>query len=338
MTRRFAYSVIAMIFIIGSVMAGYVFKKKHAPVPPPPVHTIRIGVIPYSFSGYTIYVAERKGYFLKHKIKTENLPYPHGMATLQALMDGNAQLAVCSETPFMHTFLNGNKICALATTITGDKHLAVVARKDRGIHTPKDLKGKRIGVTIGSNGEYFLDMVLAFNNLTRKDIHTVDLTPESMVHAIMVGEADGIATWNPQKYEAQIKLGDKGITFNADGLYTPLFIVATTRAYAESHPEIIREIISALDDATQFINQTPETANALVAADIRTGIDLLNDILSAYRFGMSLNQSFLTTLENQTRWAMLSGRIPEGKIPNFLDAIYPDALLAVHPENVTLIR
>ena len=337
-TQRFIYIATAIFFIIGSIAGVYLFNKKGSPVPRRPIHTIRIAVMPYSFSDYTIYVAERKGYFLKNGIKTKNLFYPHGMATLQALVDGDAQLAVCSETPFMHTFLNGNKICALAITITGDKHLAVVARKDRGIHTPQDMKGKRIGVTIGSNGEYFLDMVLAFNNLTRKNIHVIDLTPENMVHALMTGEVDGVATWNPQKHEAEIALGEKGKTFNADGLYTRLFIVAATRAYAQDHPQVIKKIIVALDDATRFIDQTPEAANALVTTDIRADIDLLNHIVPAYRFRLSLDQSFLTTLENQTRWAMSSGRIPEKDIPNFLEAIYPDALLAIHPENVTLIR
>jgi ABC-type nitrate/sulfonate/bicarbonate transport system substrate-binding protein len=36
------------------------------------------------------------------------------------------------------------------------KYMKIVARKDRGIRSARDLSGKRIGVTMGTNAEYYL--------------------------------------------------------------------------------------------------------------------------------------------------------------------------------------
>lgn len=295
--------------------------------------------MPYSFSGYTVILADKKGYFKDNGLDvTVNASFPHGTATLQSIIDGEYQIAVCSETPFMLTFLNGNSIYALATTITADNHLAIVARKDRGIEKPLDLKGKKVGVTIGSNGEYFLDMVLSLNALSQKNISAIDLKPEAMVEKLMNGDVDAIATWNPQKCQAQKALGENGVTFNADRLYSPLFVVAATKDYVNAHPDIIKSFIKALHKGTLFINRNSKAANMLVAEEIGTTEALLNEIVPSYQFRLSLDQSFLTTLENQAHWALERKITRAAEMPNFLNAIYPDALQEIDPENVTLIR
>jgi NitT/TauT family transport system substrate-binding protein len=49
-------------------------------------------------------------------------------------------------------------------------------------------------------------------------------------------------------------------------------------------------------------------------------------------------QSQLITLEDEARWAMARGYIAMGPVPNFLPHLYLDALLAVQPERVTVLR
>ncbi|MBU0994476.1 MAG: hypothetical protein KJ737_18440 [Proteobacteria bacterium] len=50
--------------------------------------------------------------------------------------------------------------------IEADCLLERIGINDRSIEKPIDRNGKKIGVTIGSNGEYFLDMVLTLNSLS----------------------------------------------------------------------------------------------------------------------------------------------------------------------------
>jgi NitT/TauT family transport system substrate-binding protein len=65
---------------------------------------------------------------------------------------------------------------------------------------------------------------------------------------------------------------------------------------------------------------------------------LLDDISATYRFKISLEQSFLKTLVNQSKWAIKNGLTDKTKVPNFLEFVYLDALVSVKPDGVTIIR
>ncbi len=304
-----------------------------------PLQTLDIATMPHSFTGYTIFLAYNKGYFKSQGLDVHlKKTYPHGMATLKALTDGEVQIAASSETPFMNSILKGAKLSVIATTITADEHLAIIARKDSGILAPKDLKNKSIGVTMGSNGEYFLDIVLNLNNLSREDIRTVNLEPGQMVEKLMAKGVDAIATWNPQKVEAIKALGKDGVIFDAEGLYSPLFIIATTQAFARSNPEIIKKVLRALLSASRFIEENPDESHMIVAGDIKTVPDLLKKMTATYHFKLSLDQSFLTTLENQAAWSLKQKSGASSGIPDFLDFIYFNALEEIDPDSVTIIR
>ena len=299
---------------------------------------LTIAAITSSFTGYIIYVALDMGYFKAEGLDVVLESFPHGKATLKALMDGKVDLATASETPFMHAVLKGGKICILATMITGEKHLGVVGRRDRGIASTKDLKGKRIGVTFGTNGEYFLDTVLLLNNISRDAIQAVDIKPKKMFEALMNGDVDAVATWNPQNANVQKALGKNGITFDAQGLYSPSFVIAARRDYSASQPETVRRVLRALVNASAFIQKDPAASQAIVAGHLGTRKELLDELSSTYRFKITLDQSLLSTLEAQCQWAIKNGLTNVKEVPNFLDFICTDALESIKPDGVLIIR
>lgn len=234
--------------------------------------------------------------------------YPHGKASLNAVLDGKAEMGTCSETPFIHAVLGGGRLYAFATMITGEKHLAIVARKDKGISTPKDLLGKTIGVTIGTNGEYFLDTVFLLNRISRNQIKTVHIEPKEMYDTLIDGEIDAIATWNPQMFQAEKELGNQGTTFYANGLYSPYFLIAGRQDFIEANPEITQRVIQSLIRASTYIHDNPDDSRGIVARYLKMDESLLEDISATYHFKISLDQSFLKTLENQSKWAQWAHR------------------------------
>ena len=291
-----------------------------------------------SFTSYTIYIAFEKGFFSSPGLNVKLDPYPHGKARLKAIMEGKADMGTCSETPFMHAVLGGGKLYAFATMITGEKHLAIVARKDRGISAPKDLIGKSLGVTIGSNGEYFLDTVLLLNGISLNQIKTVHLKPKQMFDALIKGEVDAIATWNPQMFKAKNELGDQGSVFYADGLYSPHFLIVGRQDFIKANSDITKMVVQSLVNASKFIHDNLAESRGIVAKYLKMDRSLLDDISATYHFKITLNQSFLKTLENQSKWAIKNKLTDQTRVPNFLDFVYLDALASVEPEGITIIR
>ena len=335
--RRFI--IIFIPILIAVIVIGVWSIRKFFRKPIDSLQKITFAVSSHSFTGYTIFVALEKGFFKDEGLEvTLQTKYPHGKAILKALIEKEADLGVTSETPFMHAVLNGEKIYALATILSADKHLAIVARKDREISTVEDLKGKAIGVTLGTNGEYFMETVLLLNSISREEIQVFNLKPGQMFDAIMKGEVDAIATWNPQMYKTRNELGEKGSTFYADGVYVASFVLAASQDYVHKNPEIVNKILQALITASAFIQANPEESREIAAGYLKMDPQLLKELSAMYHFKVSLNQSFLVTLENQSEWAIKHNLTDQKRIPNFLEFIYPDALETLKPESMTVIR
>jgi len=337
MSKRtlFGISTLILMVVIG---IGIWSVPKFLRKPVEPLKKVTLASGSSSFTGYSVFVAFEKGYFQDQGLDVTLQTYPHGKATLNAVIAGEANLGTSSETPFMHAVLNGGKLYALATMLTAEKHLAIVARKDRGIVTADDLKGKTIGVTLGTNGEYFLDTVLLLHEISREEIQAVHLKPGQMFDTLMNGGVDAIATWNPQMYQAQKELGDQGSTFYAEGLYAASFVIAARQEYVHTNPEIIEKVIRSLVHASRFIREHPDESREIVAHYLKMDESLLKELSAIYHFKIALDQSFLLTLENQTEWAIKHHLTEQTQVPNYLDFVYPDALETVKPESVTIIR
>ncbi len=73
----------------------------------------------------------------------------------------------------------------------------MLARQDRGIKAPEDLKGKTVGITAGSSGHFFLSLFLTYHQMPMSDVKIVDLEPARLSQALIEGQVDAIVTWEP---------------------------------------------------------------------------------------------------------------------------------------------
>ena len=65
---------------------------------------------------------------------------------------------------------------------------------------------------------------------------------------------------------------------------------------------------------------------------------MMMELWPTFQFSVTLDQSLLLTLEDETRWAIKNKLTGRTNIPNYLYHIYLDALHAVTPEAVTIIH
>ena len=61
-------------------------------------------------------------------------------------------------------------------------------------------------------------------------------------------------------------------------------------------------------------------------------------IWSQNQFGLSLEQSLITAMEDEARWMISHNLTNEKAVPNFLDYISEGALKAIKPGAVSIIR
>jgi NitT/TauT family transport system substrate-binding protein len=291
-----------------------------------------------SFNAVLVHIAFVKDFFKEEGLDATPQSHAFGKVALQSLIKGKADIAAAADTSIMFAIMNNSKIAILAAIQMSGTDNGIVARRDRGIAQSSDLKGKTIGLTLGTMGDFFTDSFLRSHSIDRKHIKIVDLKPDEMAAALSTGKVDAVSTWHPTLIQLQKKLGNQRITFSGESLYTETICVVASQDYIKKNPETIKKILRALFKAEIFVQQHPEESRRLVSDFLKTDKVLLDEIWDIYSFRVTLNQTIPVNLENQTRWAIKQRLTVRRDMPNYLDYIYIDGLQSVKPEAVRIIR
>ena len=259
-----------------------------------------------------------------------------GKQALDLMLQNKVDLSIVADLPLVFAVAKGNKPMVLATLFRDHGGVAVVARRDRGISLPGDLRDKRVGVIFGTSSQFFFDAFLTEHQIPTDSVTLVDLKFEEIADAITNGQVDAVCTWDPALGKLQEALKEQGLTFDSSNQYTYRLQLAASESYLRDHRDQMRRILAALAQAEAYVAKQPAEARNLVQqgtgmneAAMKRGYDL-------GEIGLSLDQGLLLALDDQTRWAMKRGVVKSGPVPNYLDNMYLDALKAVKPEAVTL--
>lgn len=285
-----------------------------------------------------IHIAFANGFFKEEGLDATPQPHAFGKLALQSVIDGKADIATVADTPIMFAVMGGKQITILAVLQTSNRNEALLARKDRGIAKPSDLKGKTIGLTSGTTGHFFTDSFLQFHNIDRKQVKIIDIKPDEMADALTSGKVDAVSIWNPNLTQLKKKLGSNGITFFGESLYTENFCLVAGQEYVKKNPAAIKKVLRALIKAETFAQQHPEESRRLVAKFIKVDKALLDELWDIFTFRVALDQGLIVDLEDQTRWAIKNRLVARRDMPNYLDFICYEGLKAIKPEAVRIIH
>ncbi|MSN26804.1 MAG: transporter substrate-binding domain-containing protein [Geobacter sp.] len=288
-------------------------------------------------SGLVI-TAKNRGYFDKAGLDVTLQLHDYGKLALDSMLDGKADLSMAAETPIMINIMKGKKIAILSAVSVSSENEMVLGRKESGIRSANDLKGKRIGVVPTTSADYQLDAILTNGGLSREDVTTINLQPAEMPDALQNGRVDAVSIWNLPLLQMRNQLGAKGVSLSDKTLYTEFICLLTTREYAVSHPEALIKVMKALVMAEDFIKKHSDEAMKDVAATATVDIKLAEQIWNIYDFSVTLNQSLPIALADEARWAIKRKMVQSADMPDFTDYLYPDALTAVKPAAVRIIR
>lgn len=305
-----------------------------------PVGPIEKVTIAFSATHYAalVDVAQVMGYFRQEGLDVTPRLHAYGKIALRDMLDGRADFATVAETPVMYAIMNGENISIISTIHTSTKDNAIVVRKDKGILSPSDLKGKTIAATFGTTSEFFLDAFLAVHGVSGKEVKLVDLKQDQLPDALAKGEVDAIAVFNPFLLLAQKKMGESGKTFYEKNIYTQTLNVVTTKDFVQRNPGKVVKVLRALVKSEEFVRQNPEEAYKIVADFNKMDLADVREMLNGTAIAVSLDQSLVLALEDETRWAIKNRLINATKVPNYLKSINLDGLLSVKPEAVRIVR
>jgi NitT/TauT family transport system substrate-binding protein len=282
-----------------------------------------------------VYIAAEKGFFKEEGLDVQLASFTKGKLCLDTLLGGKAEFATVAETPLMNVGFTKQPVAILCTMLHATNNTQCVARKDRGILKPEDLKGHKVGVPIGGNAEYFMDRLLEKHGLSRQDVTVVNLNPSEMVTVMVRGDIDASFTWEPNAIRTVNQLGNKAIVFVGGNIYRETFEIAAMKPWAEGHQDDCKRLLRALINAVNFIHANEEESVRIVAKRIQMEPKELSAIWGDYNYGVSLDQSLVGLLSAQAKWA-IAGGMQKGEIPNYQSLLYATPLRSLDPGSVSV--
>ena len=308
--------------------------------PPAALIPVRIADSNTSPAGLLLQVALQQGHFeAEGLLPTIVGRDSYGGAHLNALLQGKLDVATASEVPIMRAGLSGKDIRVIATIGKGTgRHVSVVARKDRGIATLADLSGKRVGVSFGSNAEYYLDSLLTSRGLEASIVSKVHTKPGDIKKKLVAGDVDAIAAWFPGWKHAEEAIGDNAVTFNGDGIYTVFFNALVTPDFIGRRPEAINQLMRVFISAEKYADAHPQEVKALFAKFFRLNETTTEEVFNNYSLRTTLGQDLLVALESEAQWSIEKGLTKQKEMPNYLNFIHIESLDKVAPHAVSIIH
>jgi ABC-type nitrate/sulfonate/bicarbonate transport system substrate-binding protein len=303
---------------------------------PQPVASLRFAVITHPYSTL-IAVAEGKGFFKAEGIEATIHPHAAGKEGIKAVVEGTADVTTAADTGLAEALLKGAPLRIAAVVGSSDASHQIIARRDLGITKASDLRGKKIGVTFGTFGDFCLDTFLTLNRIPAEAITKVDIKPGEMTSALLSGRVDAVSSWEPITTALAERLGSKAVELLNSPPVSTSHSLIVHEELAKRNPLLIERMTRALLQAEQFTKEHPEESQAIAARTLGIDQKLLTRIWSHYSFNVMLDQDLIVRLEEQARWLMERDG-SHGGVPNLLHYFHFAALDAVAPGAVTLIH
>ncbi len=145
---------------------------------------------------------------------------------------------------------------------------SLVVKKDSGIQSINDLKGKKIATPFASTAHYSLLNALSLSGVNASDVNLLDMEADDIWAAWQRGDIDGAYIWYPVQDEL---LKDGGVVITGSdklaqqGIVTGDLLVARND-FAKDHPELVTKFLQALLKANDIYFNQPETAYADIAS------------------------------------------------------------------------
>jgi ABC-type nitrate/sulfonate/bicarbonate transport system substrate-binding protein len=210
-------------------------------------------------------VGAEKGFFEKAGVPVEITYFASGATAVDGFRAGRGHLVGAGDLPSLRLWQQGGiGICPQANY--GD--LSVVVAK-KSITKPADLRGKKVGILVGSTVEYFARLYLASGGVDYKEVEVVNLRPMEMVTGFVRGDIDAFVIFQPFGWRAVQADSNAHIVTTAQPFFREWLVVNTTQEYATTHREELVAFLKGLDEAGRWITGNMEEATQIVAKSLR---------------------------------------------------------------------
>ena len=249
-----------------------------------------------------VIVAADKGFFEKEGLPVEVTSFSTGTAASEAFQAGRGDTIASGDQPAVRLWVRGVGVGICPTASYG--HISVVVAH-KGISKPSDLRGKKVGILLGSTSDYFARLYLASGHVDPKDVDLINLQAAEMVTGIVRGDIDAFVGFQPFGTRAVQASKDVYIVTTGEKYFTEWLMTSATPDYAKTHQAELIAYVRALKAASVWCNQNREETAQIVAKHFNIDIATVKETIDPINWTIAYTPKFRADMDKMSAFFKL---------------------------------
>jgi NitT/TauT family transport system substrate-binding protein len=264
-------------------------------------------------------VADEKGLFKKHGIDADVKANASGPVVSRGLQTKEFDIAYVGFLPTFHDLARGLQVTVVAKSSYGLG--SILVRKDSGVGSIKDLKGKKVAGSRKNSGN---DVIL--RGFLLKELGGLD--PEADVQMVYMGEeakgsavesrqVDGAMTVEPFTTQHLLAGQTKVILNTVDAAPRhPWYVVVVRNEFLQQNRDAVVRVLRAHVDAVKYLNGNPAEANELIARAFKEDgitVEVARAARDRVGFDYAITDKDMEFFEREVAWSRSLGIAKAGQ-------------------------
>lgn len=236
--------------------------------------------VDYAYYSPLSMVIRKKGW-MEEEFKADNVAIKWVLSAgsnkaLEYLSTGGADFGSTAGSAALLSKANGNGIKAVYI-YSKPEWTALVVGKNSGIKSVKDLKGKKVAATKGTDPFIFLLRLLNDEGLTKNDIKLENLQHADGRAALERGDVDAWSGLDPHMASSELEQGSKLIVRNPN--YNTYGFLNVTEKFAKEYPEHTKRVLKVYEKARLWAQQNKEELVKIVSEEAKISLDVAKKVV-----------------------------------------------------------
>jgi aliphatic sulfonates family ABC transporter substrate-binding protein len=259
-------SMVPMVLVISLVLSvGSVFAVSQARAQPS--LPVRIGY--QTTPNWPLFTARDLKLFEKAGLAPTYVKFVAGAPMIAAAESKSIDVADLGTVPFLVGLSQGVDWVMIGISTEGAYTEGVAVRKDSGIDTVAELKGKRIGYFKGSTADYGLMMALRQQGIRLDQVTLLNMPPAEQLAALANKAIDAAMVWEPWLQRMVHEANAKIIATEGDfGIYTNVTGYAARGDWLRNNKETAVRFLQALLMAYEVLQKDPSIGVRTLAGEM----------------------------------------------------------------------
>lgn len=274
-----------------------------------------------------IYVVKENGWLEEALgelgVKVTWTEFESGPPMNESFAAGQQDIGVIGDVPAISALVAGYGNTIVGIGAYGEESYALLVSTDSDIDGPSNLKGKTVGLTVGTTAHNLTDKLLEASGMgIDTDVVIVNLTSGDLQTALETGQVDAIAVWEPHITKMVDNETAKILT-DGTGVLRGVNVIFGRTEYLEMNPEVVEIFLEQYARGSEELRVNTEEVTAAISEYFSITAEQLQKVIKKYNYSVAIRDEDIKELQRTSDFLVKINAINEGvDVANYIDASY----------------